>query len=430
MAAFPSGEPRKEKLDLVICKHCKRNIMRLHAREHISGCLKSKQEKARKKKEARDATARAKEKAEKGGDDKDDDLSDSEIKVDSRPNASGARKSTNKTSNGNNNDESTKKSKKRKADAEEDKSEPKKKKNKKDEPKPKPAPKPKGPVDVEKQCGVVLPNGAQCARSLTCKSHSMGAKRAVPGRSLPYDMLLQAYQKKNQARQQSTSIHSSSPTIPTMLTNPSTEAAISANAPALYDSDPEDPSNINGAHIDSDSERDAVMTSLSRNFNPAYLHSAPVYNPSNNGNNPIRGPQPLATHTIFPTRRKYQLVRMKEMLSNALSGNRGGGLFAVQDPNPNHGVQQQSARQGFFPGSTAAGGAVGGGGMMGNDGFAIPSAISVSSTASTTAGDAMAEAQRRAIAAHGGGGSGGGGSLGGQKSTAKRPSIAVAAGAD
>lgn len=214
MAAFPSGEPRKEKLELVICKHCKRNIMKLIAKEHITGCLKSKQEKARKKKEARDATARAKEKAEKGGDDKDDDLSDSEIKVDSKPNASGARKSTSKTSNNNNNDESIKKSKKRKTDAEEDKSEPKKKKNKKDEPKPKPVPKPKGPVDVEKQCGVVLPNGAQCARSLTCKSHSMGAKRGVPGRSLPYDMLLQAYQKKNQARQQSMSIHpaNSSPT--------------------------------------------------------------------------------------------------------------------------------------------------------------------------------------------------------------------------
>ena len=62
-----------------------------------------------------------------------------------------------------------------------------------------------GPVDVERQCGVIIKDGVQCARSLTCKSHSMGAKRAVPGRSLPYDMLLAAYQKKNQAKQQSTS---------------------------------------------------------------------------------------------------------------------------------------------------------------------------------------------------------------------------------
>lgn len=56
---------------------------------------------------------------------------------------------------------------------------------------------------MERQCGVLLPNGLPCARSLTCKSHSMGAKRAVAGRSLPYDMLLAAYQKKNQAKQQS-----------------------------------------------------------------------------------------------------------------------------------------------------------------------------------------------------------------------------------
>lgn len=58
----------------------------------------------------------------------------------------------------------------------------------------------KGPVDVERQCGVPLPNGGFCARSLTCKTHSMGAKRAVLGRSAPYDQLLAAYQRKNQAK--------------------------------------------------------------------------------------------------------------------------------------------------------------------------------------------------------------------------------------
>lgn len=94
------------------------------------------------------------------------------------------------------------KTKKRKADAEGEK-EPKKKKLKKDEPAKPKVSKPKGPVDVEKQCGVLLPNGGYCARSLTCKSHSMGAKRAVPGRSMPYDFLLAQYQKKNQAKQQS-----------------------------------------------------------------------------------------------------------------------------------------------------------------------------------------------------------------------------------
>jgi SAGA-associated factor 73 len=194
MASFPSGKPREERIETVICKHCKRPVQKRTAKEHIVGCLKSKQDKARKKKEAREAAARAKEKAERG-DDKDTD-DESEIKVDSK--GSSARKSAVKGGAG---DEGSKKSKKRKADVEDDKES--KKKKKKEEPKPK-VPKPKGPVDVEKQCGVTLPNSAQCARSLTCKSHSMGAKRAVPGRSLPYDMLLQAYQKKNQAKMQST----------------------------------------------------------------------------------------------------------------------------------------------------------------------------------------------------------------------------------
>lgn len=186
MDNFPEG--KQEPLETLICKHCKKVVLKRTAKEHVALCLKSKQEKARKKKEAREAAQRAKERAERADEDDDDD---DDVK-DGKPRKGAA--------NGEG-DDSTKKGKKRKADAEDDK-EPKKKKNKKEEQKPK-APKPKGPVDVEKQCGVTLPNGAQCARSLTCKSHSMGAKRAVPGRSLPYDMLLAAYQKKNQARQQS-----------------------------------------------------------------------------------------------------------------------------------------------------------------------------------------------------------------------------------
>lgn len=53
----------------------------------------------------------------------------------------------------------------------------------------------KGPIDVDKQCGVINDKGLPCSRSLTCKSHSMGAKRAVEGRSAPYDALLFEWQK-------------------------------------------------------------------------------------------------------------------------------------------------------------------------------------------------------------------------------------------
>ena len=190
--------------------------MKQTAAEHISGCLKAKQEKARRKKEARDAT-RAKERDEKEGDD-DVAATSTAAAAAAATTASGngegedgttmkGQKSAKKSAVKGMAEEGAKKGKKRKVDVggdgkENDSKEPKKKKKKKDEPKAKAA-KPKGPVDVEKQCGVTLPNGSQCARSLTCKSHSMGAKRAVPGRSLPYDMLLQAHQKQNQARQQS-----------------------------------------------------------------------------------------------------------------------------------------------------------------------------------------------------------------------------------
>lgn len=54
------------------------------------------------------------------------------------------------------------------------------------------------PLDVDKQCGVINEEtGQPCLRSLTCKTHSMGAKRSVPGRSRSYDELLLDWQKAN-----------------------------------------------------------------------------------------------------------------------------------------------------------------------------------------------------------------------------------------
>ena len=180
------------------------------APSHVKLCEQKKKEKARKKKEAKEAKAaqaREKERAdkEKEAEQAADDLNAGSKPADEsgEPSKAGEDKiKIGKKSAGKTAPDGPKTTKKRKADGDGDK-EPKKKKLKKDEP-PKPKlPKPKGPVDVEKQCGVLLPNGGYCARSLTCKSHSMGAKRAVPGRSLPYDILLASYQKKNQAKQQS-----------------------------------------------------------------------------------------------------------------------------------------------------------------------------------------------------------------------------------
>lgn len=48
------------------------------------------------------------------------------------------------------------------------------------------------PVNVERHCAVLKPDGEPCRGSLACKRHSMAAKRAIAGRSLPFDQLLVA----------------------------------------------------------------------------------------------------------------------------------------------------------------------------------------------------------------------------------------------
>lgn len=191
-----------------------------------------------------------------------------------------------------------KKTKKRKADAEAAEKEPKKKKTKKEEekaagPKTAKAAKPKGPVNVEIQCGVPLDpeKGGFCARSLTCKSHSMGLKRAVPGRSLPYDQLLANYQKKNHAKQQKLLM----------------EAQSGAH--------PADEEAADGGAVDSDEEKEAVVKGLSR-----------------------WRPRPLE-QVIKVGVSRYKYVRLKEALGSALAGTPGGGqrLFGVPASGPSFG---------------------------------------------------------------------------------------------
>ncbi|UPX21053.1 SAGA complex subunit Sgf73 [Ascochyta rabiei] len=291
LAGFPTGRPLDDKVDTIQCKHCRRPILRASSATHIRDCLNKKADKQRKKKEAKEAKDAALRK-EKGEDD------DGDIR---------ARKSATKGL-----EPGAKKGKKRKIDGDVEK--PGAKKKKKDEPKAKGA-KPKGPVDVERQCGVPLPNGGFCARSLTCKSHSMGLKRAVPGRSLPYDMLLAQYQKKNQAKQQ--------------------RAAIDANAPLPEDLEP------SGA-VDSDEEKDSIMAALARHK-----------------------PRPLATYTHVSQRSKYQYIRMKDMIRSALGAPPGASAFG-NPPSATDGMNgglrlglmgaPPSATSESFPGSAGMGG--------------------------------------------------------------------------
>lgn len=140
--------------------------------------------------------------------------------------------------------------------------------------KPKPPAKDKGPVDVEKQCGVPLPLGGHCKRSLTCKTHSMGAKRAVPGRSAPYDVLLQQYQKRNQAKL----------------------AALNALAVQQRENQElRDDDVFTQRVLDPDEETHMVLEGLSKNT--AY---------------------PLERHVIMPLRRRQKFLALREAYANAL----------------------------------------------------------------------------------------------------------------
>ncbi|KAL8953561.1 MAG: hypothetical protein Q9222_000556 [Ikaeria aurantiellina] len=296
-ASAPASQPGDDSAQMFRCKHCKKPVQKTLMSSHTKICPEKKnKDKVLKKKDGKDGKETPV-KAGPGDEDK-----EGEAKADDSPAAKAnggevvagtdgiatakgviksSKKSAAKGTTAAGNDNSSKKTKKRKAEAEGDK-EPKKKKLKKDEP-PKPKmPKPKGPVDVEKQCGVLLPNGSYCARSLTCKSHSMGAKRAVPGRSMPYDFLLAQYQKKNQAKQQ--------------------KAAMDANAPLADDVDANAP-------VDSDEEKDAVMAAMARSR-----------------------PQPIAQHIPISLRSKHKRIRVKEAIRQALAGN--PNLFAIRPPEP------------------------------------------------------------------------------------------------
>ncbi|MCJ1286330.1 hypothetical protein MMC26_005675 [Xylographa opegraphella] len=317
-ATFPTGRPMEDKAELIQCKHCKKPMLKAVAASHIQMCLQKKQDRAQRKKEQKEAARKAREAREKGKDEDGDMGMEDTVTVGSLGGVDGAEdvdgdKIAKTGKKGAINGSGADKSKKRKAETEGDK-EPKKKKTKKEIEAAKPkVPKPKGPVDVEKQCGVLLPNGAHCARSLTCKSHAMGAKRAVPGRSLPYDMLLAAYQKKNQAKQQ--------------------KAAIDANAPLLDDTDALGP-------IDSDEEMNQVMMGIARSR-----------------------PQPIAQHIPVSTRKRYMTIRFKEMLRQGLSGTRvinygieGTGIFGTPTPAGSGGLTMSGALSGLAGGGTSVGG--------------------------------------------------------------------------
>ncbi|TKA81296.1 hypothetical protein B0A55_02860 [Friedmanniomyces simplex] len=289
--AFPTGRLMADKPEVLKCNHCKRPVLKHAMPAHIEKCLNKKQEKQRKKKEAKDARDAAARKEKGGGAGQLAGDSDAEGEAVGTGEEGAAGKKTAAT--GANGSGGLTASKKRKAvdEATGDNEAPKKKKKKKDVEKAKPA-RPKAPVDVERQCGVELPLGGQCARSLTCKSHSMGAKRGVPGRSAPYDKLLADYQRRNQARMQ--------------------KAAFDANAPELDDEDFLLGEGGRRLVVDEEVECAEVMEGIRGGWG---------------GGGPIWGVQRV------PLRGRYVGNRIRGILASAMgdrsggSGSGGGGFF-------------------------------------------------------------------------------------------------------
>ncbi|KXN69726.1 SCA7-domain-containing protein [Conidiobolus coronatus NRRL 28638] len=156
---------------------------------------------------------------------------------------------------------------------------PNRKKIKKDsKSKRKPAkPKVTGPIDLERQCGVIGNDGKPCTRTITCKTHSVALKRAVVGRSTTYDDLVRKYNQNN-AKLKAEQLKSQNKTEP--------EVQVHQVKEIEEESD-----------YDSDKELEIILNCLhTRN---SHL-------------------QPVASRPLFNNRSNYQNFAMRSMLSGAL----------------------------------------------------------------------------------------------------------------
>lgn len=167
-SVLPTARTQRATFDCQLCPHCSRPLIESVMPQHIKQCLQRK---------AKNAEAKPEVKPEVKPDVK------PEVKAEVEP-------------------------RKRKAEKKEEEG---KKRTKTKQPKQPKQPKTKQPkatkekqsqvYNPDKNCGVPLPNGQPCMRSLTCKQHPMGAKRAVAGRSMQYDVLLSNYHRQHQMKQ-------------------------------------------------------------------------------------------------------------------------------------------------------------------------------------------------------------------------------------
>ncbi|KAI7872617.1 SCA7, zinc-binding domain-containing protein [Mucor mucedo] len=169
----------------------------------------------------------------------------------------------------------------------------KKKLKKEKKPKQKATPKKKAPLDLDRQCGVIItPSNHPCTRSLTCKIHAMGAKRSVEGRTQPFNDLLAAYQKKVPG-----TMNDKDKLDGTKKTWMNTGSSHKENAKTEEEEEGEDERDNNeGQEIDSDEETESVRIAIEQTK-----------------------PIPLGKRQLFYVCRKRKYYKLRDILLDAIT---------------------------------------------------------------------------------------------------------------
>lgn len=265
-----NAEPLAAQFDCLLCPYCKRpSLKEVHA-FHVAECAQNPTSEASVKKEA---AAKQQNKAEVKLEPPTPDKTP-EVKIEKKDTEKpGKKRKAQPAGNGSETTKTVSEQGKKRA-------------RKERQPK---QPRAKAPLNLDRQCGVPLPNGLTCMRSLTCKAHSMGAKRAVQGRSMPYDVLLANYQRQNQIK-------------------------AGANPKSAESAEPEEP-------LNPEKEYQQIVEGMRK------VHCIPLHR-----------------RVVMPTRMRTNNFRLREMLALALlprgmSGT-GDSLFgrtlAFRPENPSH----------------------------------------------------------------------------------------------
>ncbi|KAI9282307.1 SCA7, zinc-binding domain-containing protein [Sporodiniella umbellata] len=147
------------------------------------------------------------------------------------------------------------------------------------------------PLNLDRQCGVVVSPGSEpCSRAITCKIHSVGAKRAVTGRSQSFKDLVAMYQKKGIGRPHVPGGHSQ-------------EAHSLNNGPSITSKEEgkateEQENHVDEAtdDVDSDEETQSIYQALKNSR-----------------------PRPLGERQVFFVQRKRKYAKIRDILLDAMT---------------------------------------------------------------------------------------------------------------